>query len=88
MAGGRAVPRERQRELPMSADPKSRKNVQNLEQFIRSAPQDSFFFFAVCLLARKPKPYTIPVRLRMKRGGSIRVSGNECRRIATWACRV
>lgn len=40
----------------------------------------------VCL--REPKPYTIPVRLRMKREGSIRVSGNECQRITTWACRV
>lgn len=47
---GRKTRREvRENALPVSADAKSYKNVQNLEQFICSAPQD---ISAVCLLAR------------------------------------
>lgn len=46
--------RRRERALPMSADTKSCKNVQNLEQFICSEPQD---VSAVCLLARAEAIY-------------------------------
>lgn len=82
---GRTMRRDvRENALPVSTDAKSYKIYRILNSFF--AQRRRTFLPFVCL--REPKSNTIPVRLRMMREGSSRVSGDECQRITTWASRV